>query len=130
MSCYGADLAWRDRRSAKETVAEQLLVIHSADSLRRTCKTFAGDGTRLPVNLNKANLQRSKSRELLRTAQPLRRQRSTHVGFYLCDIGGTDRTIGIHVFTEIPATNRHAHLRFGQSDVRRTDGAVAIHISN
>jgi hypothetical protein len=35
MSCHAADLAWPDRRSARETVAEQLLVIHSADSLRR-----------------------------------------------------------------------------------------------
>jgi hypothetical protein len=29
---------------------------------------LAGDGTRLPADLNKANLQRSNSRKLLRTA--------------------------------------------------------------
>ena len=41
MSCQAADLAWPDCRSANETVAEQLLVIHSADSLRRICKIFS-----------------------------------------------------------------------------------------
>ena len=40
MSCHAADLAGPDRRSAKETVAEQLLVIHRADSFRRICKIF------------------------------------------------------------------------------------------
>ena len=40
MFCHAADLAWPARRSGKETVAEQLLVIHSADSLRRICKIF------------------------------------------------------------------------------------------
>jgi hypothetical protein len=74
---------------------------------------LAGDGTRPPVNLNKANLQRSNSGELLRTAQPLRRQRGAYVGFDDCDIRGTDRAVSVHVFTEIRATDRHAHLRFG-----------------
>ena len=41
MSCHGADLAWPARRSAKETVAEQLLVIHSADSLRRNLQKIS-----------------------------------------------------------------------------------------
>ena len=41
MSSHPAHLAWPGRRSAKETVAEQLLVIHSADSLRRICKIFS-----------------------------------------------------------------------------------------
>jgi hypothetical protein len=40
MSCRTADLAWPDRGSENETVAEQLLVIHSADSLQRICKIF------------------------------------------------------------------------------------------
>ncbi len=62
---------------------------------------LAGDGTRLPVNLNKANLQRSNSRELLRSAQPLRRQRGAYVGFDDCDIHGADRAASVDVFAEI-----------------------------
>jgi hypothetical protein len=41
------------------------------------------------------------TRELLCTAQPLRRQRGTHFGFDDCDICGTDRAVSVHVFTEI-----------------------------
>ena len=86
---------------------------------------LAGDGTRLPVNLNKANPQRSKSRELLRTAQPLRRQRRTDFGFDQRDIHRVDQAIRIHVFTEIRATDRHTHLRFGQGNIGAIDGAIA-----
>ena len=90
---------------------------------------LAGDGTRPPVSLNKANLQRSNSCELLRTAQPLR-QRGAHVGFDQCDIRGTDRAIRIHVFAEIRATDRLAHLRFSQAHIGGINDGIAIHITD
>jgi hypothetical protein len=55
------------------------------------------------MSLNKPNLQGSKAltREPLRAAQLLRRQRCTHRGFDLRDIHRVDHAIGIHVFAEI-----------------------------
>jgi hypothetical protein len=99
---------------------------HARDSADR----LAGHGTRLPVKLNKANPQPSKSRELLRTAQPLRRQRRAHFGFHQCDIRGTDGAIRIHVFAEIRATDRLPHLRFSQADIGGINDGIAIHITD
>ena len=62
--------------------------------------------------------------------QPLRRQRGTHVGFDLGDIHRVDHAIGVHVFAEIRATDRIAHLRLGQGDIGSIDYGVAIHITD
>src|ERR1700681_1139282 len=97
----------------------------------RDCAGGLGvDGTRPPVNPNKANLQRSNSRELRRTAQPLRRQRGAYVGFDDCDIRGTDCAISVHVLAEIPSTNVLTYLRFGQSYIGGIDRAVSVHVTN
>src|SRR6266576_1030678 len=62
--------------------------------------------------------------------QPLRRQRGAYVGFDDCHIRGTDRAISVHVFTEIRATDRHAHLQFGQGNIGGVDDGVSVYITN
>src|SRR5438132_11832311 len=70
------------------------------------------------------------ARELLRTAQLLRRQRVTYVGFDDRYIRGSDRATGVHVFAEIPGTNVLAYLRFGLGDIGGIDEATAIHVTS
>ena len=54
----------------------------------------------------------------------------TYVGFDDRDIRGSDRATGIHVFAEIRASDRYAHLRLGQTDIRGINGAVPVHIAD
>src|SRR5438132_3240215 len=70
------------------------------------------------------------ARELLRTAQLLRRQRVTYVGFDDRYIRGSDRATGVHVFAEIPGTNVLAYLRFGLGDIGGIDHAVSVHVTS
>jgi hypothetical protein len=73
--------------------------------------------------------QRSNTRKLLRTTQPLRRQRGTHFGFDDCDIRGTNRTTRIHVLAEVRTRDRLARLCFGQANIGGINQAIAIHIA-
>src|SRR5207245_5724716 len=70
------------------------------------------------------------ARELIRAAQLLRRQRVTYVGFDDRDIRRSDRAAGVHVFAEIRATDRLAHLRFSQGDIGGIHSAASVHIAN
>src|SRR5712692_2327336 len=71
-----------------------------------------------------------KSRELLRTAQPLRRQRGTDFGFDQCDIHRVDHAISIPVFPEIGPAHRLPDLRLGQADIGGIDSSVAVYVTD
>jgi hypothetical protein len=60
----------------------------------------------------------------------LGRQRSAYVRFDYRHISGTDRPVRIHIFAEIPATDWHAHLRFGQGNIGGINCAISVHITN
>jgi len=79
----------------------------------------------------KLNPQRStRANFSLPQADQPSRQRVTYVGFDDCDIRGSDRATGVHVFAEIRAHDRLADLRFGLGDIGGIDGVIAVHITD
>src|SRR5437667_8507027 len=66
---------------------------------------------------------------IVRAAQLLW-QRVTYVGFDDRDIRGSDRATVVHVFAEIRARDRLAHLRFGLGDIGGIDEGTAIHVTD